>query len=156
VPVLSPEIAGLSATELAANIRRKQISPVEVIDAYLQRIEQCNPSLNAFACIHAEGAREEARQAEANLMREDSSKPLLGVPLSIKSCIDVQGFRCEAGSWLRAGYVALDDAPLVRRLKQAGAIIIGNTTVPEMLLAYHTESALHGRTSNPWALNRTP
>lgn len=156
MPALSPEIAGLSATEVAANIRRKQISPVEVVEACLQCIEECNPSLNAFACIDAEGAREEARRAEANLMHEDSSKPLLGVPLSIKSCIDVQGLRCEAGSRLRAGYVASEDAPLVRRLKQAGAIIIGNTTVPEMLLAYHTENDLHGRTNNPWALDRTP
>src|SRR5204862_7488601 len=81
--------------------------------------------------------------------------PLLGLCISIKSCIDVAGLRCEAGSRLRAGYVPLSDAPLVARLKTAGAIVIGNTTTPELLMAYETDNAITGRTSNPWNLERT-
>src|ERR1041385_3417907 len=149
-------ITSLSATELASLIRQKQISPVEVIDDYLQRIEELNPSLNAFAMVNQEQARREARRAEMVLNGEKETKPLLGAPVTIKSCIDVQGMLCEAGSNLRSGYVAAEDAALVRRLKQAGAIVIGNTTAPEMLLAYHTENNLQGRTNNPWALERTP
>jgi len=156
MPVLAPAITNLSATELASLIRQKQLSPVEVVDAYLQRIEEVNPALNAFACINAGSARAQARQAERAVMQGEHSQPLLGVPVTIKSCIDVQGMLCEAGSRLRSGYVAQEDAPLVSRLKDAGAIVVGNTTVPEMLLAYHTENALHGRTNNPWGLDRTP
>lgn len=154
--VLTSSITSLSATELASLIREKRVSPVEVVDAYLQRIEELNPVLNAFACVDAERARKQAHAAERTIMQTHDSRPLLGVPITIKSCIDVEGLPCEAGSRLRAGYVAERDAPLVKRLKGAGAIVIGNTTVPEMLLAYHTESALTGRTNNPWDPARTP
>ena len=154
--VLTSSITSLSARELASLIRQRQVSPVEVVDAYLQRIEELNPALNAFACVDAERARKQAHEAERSTMQGGDSKPLLGVPITIKSCIDVAGLSCEAGSRLRAGYVAVQDAPLVKRLKDAGAIVIGNTTVPEMLLAYHTESALTGRSNNPWDLSRTP
>lgn len=156
MPARTHAISNLSATELAALIRQNEVSPVEVIDEYLEHIDQLNPVLNAFAYVNAENARAEARLARSMVKDALDTKPLLGVPISIKSCIDVQGMRCEAGSRLRSGYIAAEDATLVRRLKRAGAIVIGNTTVPEMLLAYHTDSELHGRTSNPWALERTP
>lgn len=136
-------------------MRSKQISPVEVIDVHLSRTEQLNGPLNAFVCIDAEGARAAAKRAEDAIMR-GASQPLLGVPLSIKSCIDVQGLRCEAGSRLRDGYVASADAPLVDRLKRAGAIVIGNTNTPEMLMAYHTDNEICGRSNNPWDFSRTP
>lgn len=156
MPVRSESITSLSAAGLASLMRQKQLSPVEVVDDYLQRIEELNPILNAFACVNAEQARAEARQAELRIKHENGTKPLLGVPVTVKSCINAQGLLCEAGSRLRSGYVASEDATLVTRLKQAGAIVIGNTTVPEMLLAYHTENELHGRANNPWALDRTP
>lgn len=149
-------ITHLSATNLAKAIRQKQISPTEAVEAYLSRIQQLNPTLNAFVHVDAERARAAARSAEAALMRGEEGQPLLGVPLSIKSCIDVQGLRCEAGSRLRDGYVATADAPLVARLKAAGAIVIGNTNTPEILMAYHTDNDLNGRTNNPWDLARTP
>src|SRR5258708_18328140 len=82
--------------------------------------------------------------------------PLLGVPITIKSCIDVAGLPCEAGSRLRAGYVAAQDATLVARLRKAGAILLGNTSTPEALMTYHTDNELQGRTNNPWDLARTP
>src|SRR5215468_1386567 len=155
-PASSASITTLSASELARLIRQKQLSPVEVIEAHLSRIQRLNPTLNAFVGIDEEQARVAARRAEAEVMHGENSKPLLGVPVSIKSCIDVQGLKCEAGSRLRDGYIAAEDAPLVKRLKQAGAIVIGNTNTPEMLMAYHTDNDIYGRSNNPWNLARSP
>lgn len=148
-------ITSLPAATLARMVRQKQLSPVEVVSAFLNRIEELNPAINAFSHVDAERALAEARRAETALMHDDATGPLLGVPITIKSCIDVQGMPCEAGSRLRAGCVASQDAPLVARLRNAGAIVIGNTSTPESLVAYHTENELQGRTSNPWDLSRT-
>src|SRR5213079_3329832 len=87
VPSLSTAITSLPATALAVLIRQKQFSPVEVVNAYLQRVEEVNPAINAFACINTEEARAQACRAESIMMRGDHSKPLLGVPVTIKSCI---------------------------------------------------------------------
>lgn len=151
----SAPVTCMSASELARLIRQKQLSPVEVMETYLLQIERLNPAINAFAFVNGERAIAEARQAEVSLMRGELSRPLLGVPITMKSCIDVRGFPCEAGSRLRTGYVAAQDATLVARLKNAGAIVIGSTTTPEALVAYHTESDLHGHTCNPWDLAHT-
>ena len=155
-PASSVSITTLSASELARLIRQNQLSPVEVIEAHLSRIQRLNPTLNAFVGIDEEQARTAARRVEDEVMRGENSKPLLGVPVSIKSCIDVQGLKCEAGSRLRDGYIAGKDAPLVTRLKRAGAIVIGNTNTPEMLMAYHTDNDIYGRSNNPWNLARSP
>src|SRR5579871_426828 len=155
----SSSLVRQSASEIARLIRQKHISPTEAVEAHLQRIEEINPTINAFAAVYTDYARTEAKRVEAALAQGSSGiegKPLLGVPITIKSCIDVQGFRCESGSRLREGYVAAKDAPVVARLRKAGAIVIGNTTTPELMVAYHTENELHGRTSNPWSLSRTP
>src|SRR6202021_2976824 len=82
--------------------------------------------------------------------------PLHGIPVSVKSSFEVSGMRCESGTCLRAGYVAAQDAPLVARLKAAGAIILGVTNSPELLMAWETDNLLYGRTNNPWDLSRTP
>src|SRR6185312_15691738 len=105
------EITRFSVSELARLIRRKALSPVEIMGAYLRRAEQLNPVINAFASLEADRAMAAARQAEKHLMSQQTFQPLLGVPITIKSCIDVQGFRCEAGSRLRSGYLAVQDAP---------------------------------------------
>ena len=149
-------VTDLSASAIAQLILQKKLSPVEVMDAHLLRIEQLNPKINAFVHVDAERARSQAKGAEAALMSGVESRPLLGVPISIKSSIDVQGLPCEAGSRLRDGFVASQDATLVARLKNAGAIVIGNTSTPELLMAYHTDNLLQGRTNNPWDLSRTP
>jgi Asp-tRNA(Asn)/Glu-tRNA(Gln) amidotransferase A subunit family amidase len=141
--------------EIARKIRTKEISPRDVIDAHLERIEKLQPKLNAFVHVDAEGARRQALAAEASVLRGDALGALHGVPISIKSCIDVAGWPCPAGSRLRVDYVASDDAVLVSRLKAAGAILIGNTNVPEFLMAYETDNALSGKTSNPWDLSRS-
>ncbi len=122
--------------EIAAGIREKKFSPVEVVDAHLERAAALQPKLNAFVHLDAEGARKQARAAEAALMRGEEVGPLHGVPVTIKSCIDVAGWPTPAGSLLRKDYVAQHDAPLVARLRAAGAIILGNTNTPEYLMAY--------------------
>jgi amidase len=150
------EITRLPASALARLVGRKQLSPVEIVDAYLRRVDQTGPLINAFASLEADRAMAAARQAEKRLMSQQAFPPLLGVPITIKSCIDVQGFRCEAGSRLRSGCVAEQDAPVVARLKAAGAIVIGNTSTPESLVSYHTENLLQGRTNNPYDLSHSP
>jgi Asp-tRNA(Asn)/Glu-tRNA(Gln) amidotransferase A subunit family amidase len=143
------------ATRMAALIRERKISPSELLEAHLRRIEQVNPKLNAIIHLDAERARREAAAAERMVMAGGETGPLLGVPLTIKSSIDVVGLRCECGSKLRAGTIPRRDATLVTRLRQAGAIILGVTNVPDMLVAYETDNLLYGRTNNPWDLSRT-
>src|SRR3984885_699546 len=144
---------------MAESIRAKKISPVQLVDAHLSRIGEANPKLNAFVTVDGERARAQAKSAEAALgsaSKSNSIGPLHGVPISIKSSIDVAGLPCECGSILRRGSVPLEDAPLVARLRSAGAILLGNTNVPEFLMAYETDNSLYGRTNNPWDLARTP
>ncbi len=140
---------------MAEQIRNRQISPVELVEAHLARIEQRNPKINAFVQIDSEGALTRARDAETAVMQGQNLGPLHGVPISIKSSIDVAGMRCEAGTKLRAGHVASSDAPLVSRLRNAGAIILGVTNTPELLMAWETDNLLYGRTNNPWDFSRT-
>jgi Asp-tRNA(Asn)/Glu-tRNA(Gln) amidotransferase A subunit family amidase len=144
-----------SASRLASEIRSRSISPVEVTRTHLERIEQLNPKLNAFVDWRPDVVLQQALGAEQALMRGDPLRPLHGVPLSIKASIDVTGHRCEAGTRLRAGYVAARDAPLVARLRAAGAVILGVTNTPELLMAWETDNLLYGRTNNPWDLTRT-
>lgn len=151
----SSDLTFLSAAEMAEFIRRRKVSPVELVTAHLTRIEALNPKLNAFIQVDAERALEQARRSEKDASNGAVLGPLHGVPISIKSSIDVAGFHCEAGTKLREGYVAAKDAPLVRRLKEAGAIVLGMTNTPELLMAWETDNLLYGRTSNPWDLSRT-
>jgi len=150
------ELAFLSATQMAELMRRKKVSPVELVQAHLERIEELNPRLNAIVSLDHRRAQAEAQAAEAAILRGDAVGSLHGVPVTIKSSIDVVGLCSECGSKLRAGYVATADAPVATRLRRAGAIILGTTNVPEMLMAYETNNVLYGRTNNPWALDRTP
>lgn len=150
------DLTFLTAIEMARLVREKKISPVELAEAHLAKIERLNPKLNAFVCVDAERVRQEARVAEAAMMNGESFGPLHGVPISIKSSLDVTGMRCEAGTLLRAGDLASSDAPLVVRLRQAGAIVLGVTNAPEMLMAWETDNLLYGRTNSPWDLDRTP
>jgi Asp-tRNA(Asn)/Glu-tRNA(Gln) amidotransferase A subunit family amidase len=150
------DLTFLPAVSMAERIRKKEISPVELVEAHLTQIEELNPKLNAFIQIDSERARRSAHHAETAVMQGKSLGPLHGVPISIKSCFSVDGFRWEAGTRLRAGFVAREDAVLVTRLKNAGAIILGVTNTPELLMAWETDNLLYGRTNNPWDLERTP
>jgi Asp-tRNA(Asn)/Glu-tRNA(Gln) amidotransferase A subunit family amidase len=145
-----------SAVQMAAMIRDRQISVVELVDAHCREIHRVNGQLNAFVSIDEERARRQATCADDAIAANAPLGPLHGVPITIKSSIDVAGLVCEAGTRLRQGHVAEADAPLVSRLKSAGAIVLGNTTVPEFLMAWETDSALYGRTNSPWDVTRTP
>jgi len=144
-----------SVAETLEKYRRKEISPVELITAHVQRAQTLQPKLNAFVHLDAESALARARQAEAAIQRGEPLRPLTGIPLTVKSCIDVAGWPCPAGSLLRKDYVPASDATLVARLESAGAILLGNTNTPEFLMAYETDNRLSGRTSNPWGLSRS-
>jgi Asp-tRNA(Asn)/Glu-tRNA(Gln) amidotransferase A subunit family amidase len=149
------ELTFLSAVSMAQRIRQRKISPVELAEAHLAKIERLNPKLNAFVHVDSERVRSEARNAEAAVMHDEALGPLHGVPISIKSSLDVAGLRCEAGTRLRAGHLATEDAPLVARLRQAGAVVLGVTNTPELLMAWETDNLLYGRTNSPWDLERT-
>ena len=144
-----------SIARLSAGIRSKKISPVEIVDATLERIADCEAQLNSFVHLDADGARLQALSAEAATQHGDTLGPLHGVPITIKGNIDVAGLPCPAGSVLRKDYVPQRDAPLVARLKAAGAIVLGNTNTPEFLMAYESNNLLTGKTSNPWDFSRT-
>jgi len=146
----------LPATQIAALIKNREVSPVEVMADHLNAVEELNPKLNAFIEIHAEDCLKDAQRAEAAVKRGEAVGPCHGVPISIKSSIAVRGFKHEAGSRTRQGVVAPEDAPVVARLRSAGAIVIGTTNTPEMLMAYDTDNPLYGRTNSPWDLERTP
>jgi Asp-tRNA(Asn)/Glu-tRNA(Gln) amidotransferase A subunit family amidase len=154
-PTMS-DLTFLPAVEMAWQIRRKKISPVELAEAHLDKIERLNPKLNAFVQVDPERVRREARAAEQAILKGAQLGPLHGVPISIKSSIEVAGCRWEAGTRVRGGVTATQDAPLVSRLRQAGAIVLGVTNTPEFLMAWETDNLLYGRTNSPWDLERTP
>jgi len=137
-------------SEIARKIRAKEASVSEVIEAHLARISELQPKLNAFVHVGSEEALQRARDAESAIARGAQSGPLYGVPISAKSCIDVEGWPCGAGSLLRYNERPGRTAPMVQRLLDAGAILLGNTNTPEFLMAYETDNRVSGKTSNPW------
>jgi Asp-tRNA(Asn)/Glu-tRNA(Gln) amidotransferase A subunit family amidase len=149
------DLTYLSATSMAELVRQKKISPVELAQAHVDRIAQLNPKLNAFVQVDVDRVLQQARTSETALMRGELRGLLHGVPLSIKSSIEVAGYVHESGTRLREGMVAAKDAPLVARLRAAGAIVLGVTNTPEFLMAWETDNLLYGRTNNPWDLSRT-
>jgi Asp-tRNA(Asn)/Glu-tRNA(Gln) amidotransferase A subunit family amidase len=151
----SDRVCYATIAEIVKGICQKKFSPVEVVEAHLGRITELQPKLNAFVHLDVEGARKAARTAETVVMREEEVGPLHGLAVTVKSCIDVTGWPAPAGSLLRKDYVARTDAPLVARLRAAGAIVLGNTNTPEYLMAYETDNLLSGKTSNPWDLARS-
>ena len=150
------EVVWASALDLATRIRQKDISPVEVMEAVLTRIEALNPRLNAFCLLAAEHARAAARDAEVAVMKGEPLGRLHGVPVSIKDMIFTRGLRTTGGSRLFADLVPEHDAVAVGRLKEAGAIVLGKTTTSELAHKAVTQSPLFGVTRNPWDPSRTP
>jgi Asp-tRNA(Asn)/Glu-tRNA(Gln) amidotransferase A subunit family amidase len=146
----APDLVWLPAQEVAGLIRAKKVSPVEVVDAVLARIERLNPALNCFATVTAEEARDAAVAAEVAVMTGETLGPLHGVPVSIKDLLFTRRVLTTGGSRLFADHVPEEDAVAVERLKGAGAIIVGKTTTPEFGHKAVTESPLLGITRNPW------
>jgi aspartyl-tRNA(Asn)/glutamyl-tRNA(Gln) amidotransferase subunit A len=149
-------IPTLSAIELAELIRRKTLSPVQVIDAVFARIHTLNPKINAYCTLAEESARAEARQAEQAVIDGAELGLLHGVPFSVKDLTATAGVRTMRGSRLFEHSIPTEDAPAIARLKQAGAILIGKTTTPELGCKGVTDSPVSGITRNPWNLERTP
>ena len=143
------------ALTLARQISTKQVSPVAVVDAVLQRIEALQPKVNAFITVTADEARDAARRAEAKVMAGEPLGPLHGVPFSVKDLLFTRGVRTTMGSPIFANQVPGEDAVPVRRLREAGAILIGKTTTPEFGHKPLTDSPLFGATRNPWDLTRS-
>lgn len=144
-----------SATKLAELIRLRDVSPVEIAKAYLRRIDQLNPSLNAIVTLNP-NVLEQANEAEAGLLRGGEIGPLHGVPLTVKDTIETAGLLTTSGSAIRADHIPDTDAPAVARLKAAGAIILGKTNPAEMAMDYTADNPVFGRTSNPHDATRTP
>jgi len=144
-----------SATEIAARVRRGALSPVDVVDAYLDRIERVNPEINAYVTVLEDRARERARDADRAVESGADLGPLHGVPVAIKDLVDVAGVRTTAGSRLLRDDVAEANDVVVDRLLDAGAIVLGKTNTPEFGRKPMTTNLLFGATGNPWDPTRT-
>src|SRR3989440_9709463 len=149
------DLLSKSLPEVAHLIISRAISSVDLVESYLNKIEELNPALNAVVTI-APDVIESARCCDSELERGNILGPLHGIPLTIKDTIATKGIRTTSGSRLRVDDVPQHDAPVVTRLKAAGAIILGKTNVPEMAIPYETDNSVFGRTSNPHDLSRTP
>jgi len=149
------DICYASVVTLAQWIRQKTVSPSEVVQAFLDRIAQYNPVLNAYCTVAAEQALQAARDAEQTIMKGADLPPLLGVPVAIKDLVLTKGIRTTFGSQVFADNIPEHDSAIVSRLKEAGAIILGKTNTPEFGYTGITDNLLFGRTNNPWDLART-
>ncbi len=149
------DLAYTPATDLIPRIRSKALSPVELTRAVLERIERMNPKINAFCTVTAEAARASARAAEEAVVKGGRLGPLHGVPVSIKDLALVKGVPAKFGSFVFEKRVGEVDAPYVRRLREAGAILVGKTTTPEFGWKALGDSPLTGITRNPWNLGMT-
>ena len=145
-----------SATALAGAIKRKEISSEEITRKYLDRIEEVNPTINAVIRLLPNQALEAAIQADKALAAGNAAGPLHGVPMTIKDSFDTRGVVTTAGTLGRAAYVPAEDATVVRRLREAGAILLGKTNTPELTLAGDTYNLLFGQTNNPYRPDHSP
>ena len=148
---MSSELWQYSATELAKMIRSKDVTSEEVVEDHLKRIEEVNPKLNAITAVLEESALSEARRAD----QTEPVGPLHGVPFTVKENIDLFGTPTTSGIPAGAELMPSADAPVVKRMKNAGAIPVGRTNLPELGLRIDTDNPLRGRTLNPWDQTRT-
>jgi amidase len=153
---LTPELHYSSVRALASAIRSKEVSSVEVVQAFLDRIEAVNAKINAVVALAGDEALDAARQADAQLSRGEVTGPLHGVPMTIKDSIDTVGTITTYGTKGKSTFVPPKDASVVARLKSSGAILMGKTNTPEFTLSYETSNDVYGVTKNPYDLTRTP
>jgi amidase len=145
---LTDELAFAPALEQAARVRAGDVSPLELVDLYLERIERLDPDLNAYVTVDAEGARAAAA--------DPADGPFRGVPIPIKDLSETAGLRTTYSCKAFADHVPATDAGVVRRIREAGFVIIGKTNTPEFGSIAMTESELNGDCRNPWDRSRTP
>jgi amidase len=146
----------LSALDLAAAIRAKRVSPVEVVDAYLARIDRLDPALNAVTWRRDDAVRAEARAAEQALMRNEATGPFFGVPLPVKDLTFVTGWPITFGSRAGLNHVAGFTSTVIQRYIDAGFLLLCRTNTPEFGIMCVTENHAWGATRNPWDVRRTP
>ncbi|HET7200624.1 MAG TPA: amidase [Burkholderiales bacterium] len=147
---MAKELTRFSAVELARLIRTKKLSPVQVAEAHLAAIERINPRVNAFCTVAADKALAWAREAEGAVKKRSRLGPLHGVPVAIKDLTATAGIRTTFGSTLFRDHVPIEDAEVVRRLKAAGAVVLGKTNTPEFGAGANTVNKVFGATRNPW------
>ncbi len=152
---LPSELWQAGAAQLATAIRGREVSAREVVEAQLARIEAVNPRLNAVTVVLAEQALTAAGRADDAIARAEETGPLHGVPCTIKENIEVAGSATTNGVAALAEAYAKHDAPVVERLREAGAIVVGRTNLPDLGMRWHTSSSLRGVTLNPWDAGRT-
>lgn len=150
------DICRMDAVTLVRAIQKKQLSPVEVTDAVLARMDKLEPTLHAFCTRTPEVAREAAKRIQADVMAGRSVGPLAGLPIGIKDLVFTKGIRTTSGSYLYKDFVPDEDDVVVERLKAAGAVIIGKTNVPELGFAGTSYNMIFPETRNPWNIERTP
>ena len=153
--ISSHELVFLSASELAQKIRSRQVTSLEVVEAYLKQIDKQNPKLNAIVTLDKEGARKRAMEADKALANGQIWGPLHGVPMTIKDNIATAGMKTTSSLPALAKYVPSADAAVVERLRKAGAIIIGKTNLPCMAIDVQTNSPIFGTANNPWDTSKT-
>ncbi|MBM4462358.1 MAG: amidase [Chloroflexi bacterium] len=153
--IANDSLSFISASELVDLVRRKEISPVEIVDQLLRRISDINPKINAFLTVAEAEARLFAQAAEVAVMQGSELPPLHGVPFSIKDLHFTRGTRTTGGSLVYKDFVPDEDAIVVERLRHAGAILIGKTNTPEFGLSATTENRLGDDCRNPWDPRRT-
>jgi aspartyl-tRNA(Asn)/glutamyl-tRNA(Gln) amidotransferase subunit A len=152
---MNSELISQDATKLAELIRTREVSPVEVVQAHLDRIEALNPKINAIVTV-ADGALKAAKAAEAAVLAGEALGPLHGVPFTVKDSIDTAGVPTQRGSPIFKGRTPDTDATSVARMKSAGGILLAKTNLPEFSYWIESENLLSGRSNNPWDLERTP
>lgn len=148
------ELLSLEIRDVAPLLRTRTVSPVELLDAVLARIESLNPKLNAFITVTAEEARAEARKAEREILRGRYRGPLHGVPIPVKDNFETKGIRTTAGSKILADYVPPEDADVVHALRRAGAVVFGKTNLHEFAYGITSENPHYGAVRNPWDAER--
>src|SRR5882757_9726600 len=155
IDAMSNDIIFFDATKLAELVRTKQVSPVEVVQAHLERIAAVNPKINAIVTL-ADDALKAAKAAEAAVLSGEELGPLHGVPFTVKDSIDSAGVLTQRGSPIFKGRLPDADATSVARMKKAGGILLAKTNLPEFSYWIESDNLLSGRSNNPWDMTRTP
>jgi aspartyl-tRNA(Asn)/glutamyl-tRNA(Gln) amidotransferase subunit A len=148
------DLTALTIHEASGMLARRELSPVELLEAHLRRIEAHDPTLNVFITLTSESAREEARRAEGEIALGEVRGPLHGIPIALKDLFDMRGAPATGGSTFFAGYIPERDAAVVERLREAGAVLLGKLNMHEIALGVTNENPHYGRCKNPWQPER--
>jgi len=151
----SEDICFLPAWEMAEKIKNQELTSLEITEVLIERIEKINPIINAYCTPTFDLARQMAKQADDRVRKNAKIPPLNGIPTSIKDLVPVKGVRTTSGSKIFENYIPEDDATVVKRLKNAGCVILGKTNTPEFGFKGVTDNLIFGATLNPWDLEKT-